>query len=128
MLAGRAAASSVAAVECWVACGNARRGWEIKHSRPHRRVSLQLAADLSALIPAMESWKRRRHLAAVSEHARDDTDTLDDSDGLPMAHRSPYYRCASSQAAAQSGATLQRQRWVPAVAAGNTPVYSCFKV
>lgn len=50
----------------------------------------------------MEWWKRRQNLAAELEHARDDTDTLDDTDGPLIACGSPYSPCANSTAAREA--------------------------
>lgn len=44
-------------------------------------------------------------MAPELEHARDDTDTLDDTDGLLIAWRSPYCLCANSSTASKVQAT-----------------------
>ena len=51
---------------------------------------------LSSLIFVMKFWKCSQNLARGLEHARDDTDSLDDSDGLLIACRSLYSPSANS--------------------------------
>lgn len=66
---------------------------------PLRRRAVERLAAIFDFV--MQEWKWKENLAPGLEHARNDTDTRDDTDGPLIACGSPYCPCASSTAAGQ---------------------------